>query len=152
RRALELATQSNAQRETLLAREYMGELELDRGAAEPALRWLEPALAESSEVAPKGDMTAELETRLGLALLLDGRTPEAKEHLLRGVALAEGLGDRIEQSIAGRGLARLAAMSGNLEVADMHLGDAIQCFEQLGEIYELALSLMARGELLFLAP
>jgi len=152
RRGLELAHQSNAQRESLLAREFLGELELDRGNPAQAASILEPALAEALRAAPRGDMAAELEIRLGMALLGLDRHDEARAHLLRGLALSESIGDRIEQSIAERALARLDAATGNLASAEMHLNSAAQCFESLGETYELALTLITRGEALFLAP
>ncbi|MEO5618368.1 MAG: sigma 54-interacting transcriptional regulator, partial [Candidatus Eisenbacteria bacterium] len=152
RRALELAHQANAQRECLLAREFLGELELDRGNPAQAAAMLEPALADALKAAPRGDMAAELEIRYGLALLGLGRHDAARTHLLSGVELAESIGDRIEQSIAERAIARLDAVSGNVAAAELHLGSAARCFEELGEVYELALTLMARAEVLFLAP
>jgi Nif-specific regulatory protein len=152
RRALDLALQVGAQRESLLAREYLGELELDRDNSAQAITLLEPALEEAIRLAPQGDMAAELEIRFGMALLAQQRIDEAKAHLLRGVALAEGIGDRIEQAVAERVLARLEAASGSLAAAEVRLSSAAQCFEQLSEVYELALTLMARGEVLFQLP
>ncbi len=152
RTGLELAHGAGAQRESLLAREFLGELELDRGNPAQAAGILEPALAEALRGAPRGDMAAELEIRFGMAQLALGRHDEARAHLVRGLAIAEGIGDRIEQFIAERALARLEAATGNLALAEVRLAAAAQCFEELGEPYELALTLVARGEALFLAP
>jgi transcriptional regulator with GAF, ATPase, and Fis domain/Tfp pilus assembly protein PilF len=152
RHALELAQQTGAQREALLAREFLGELELDRGNAAQAVALLEPALEEAMRLAPQGDLSAELEIRLGMALLEVERIDEAKAHLLHGVALADSIGDRIEQAIAERALGRLEAASGNLAAMEIRIGAAAQCFEELGEVFELALTLLARGEALFLMP
>jgi transcriptional regulator with GAF, ATPase, and Fis domain/Tfp pilus assembly protein PilF len=152
RRALELALPSGALREALLAREFLGELALDRGDVPAALALLEPALAQARQTAPQGDLVAELETRLGLALLAAGRTPEAQAHLTRGAALAARLGDRIEEAIADRALGQLDAARGNAAGLQAKLLAAAQAFEGLGETYELAATLAAWGEHLLLLP
>ncbi len=141
RRAAMLAAQVGAQREQVLASEFLAELHLDRGDAGSAIALLEPALLEARGLAPSGDLAAEVETRLGLALLAGGRVDEAQAHLLQGAAIAERLGDRIEQAIAERALARLDAMRGNAAGIEMKLRASAQCFEQLGEPFELATSL-----------
>jgi len=151
-RALDLARQSNALRETQLAREFLAEIELDRGQGPAALRLLEPALAEAREAAPQGDMTMELEIRVGLALQLVGRLEEAHTHGARGLALAERLGDRVEHAIALRALARLEATRGQAAAMERHLRDATQAFDQLGETYEHATTLASWGEYLLLLP
>ncbi len=152
RQALELAQPLGAQREITLAREFLGELALDRGDTATALALLEPALAEARESAPEGDLTAELETRLGLALLAAGRTTEAQASLARGAALAAKLGDRIEESIAERALGRLDAVRGNAAGLEAKVLATAQVFEQLGESYELAATLAGWGECLLLLP
>jgi transcriptional regulator with GAF, ATPase, and Fis domain/Flp pilus assembly protein TadD len=152
RRALELASGVGAQRETLLARELLGELALDRGDPSGATSLLEPALEEARSVAPQGDLVAEIETRLGLALLALGRIDEAQAHLLRGSVLSEQLGDRVEESIAERALARLDAERGNVAGLEAKIRSAAQCFEHLNEIYELAATLSAWAEYLLLLP
>jgi transcriptional regulator with GAF, ATPase, and Fis domain len=152
RRAEQLAAQVGARREILLAREFLGETALDRGDPAAAIELLAPALEEALRLAPHGDMAAELETRYGLALLHAGRAEEAQAHLVRGAALAERVGDRIEQAIAHRALARLDAVRGNPAGLESKLRAAAQAFEQLGEVYELALTLAAWGEYLGLLP
>ena len=151
-RALSLATESGNQRERLLAREFLGELALDRGDTEAALQQLEPALTESRGMAPHGDLTGELETRVGLAQLVAGRADDAQPHLIAGALIAEELGDRIEQSIAERAMARLDAVRGNLQGMESKLRSAAACFEQLSELYELAVTLTAWAEYLQLLP
>jgi transcriptional regulator with GAF, ATPase, and Fis domain len=149
---LELATRAGAPREQLLAREFLGELALDRGDAAAAERWFTPALEEAVGLAPEGDLVAELETRLGLALLAQDRHEDALHHLLRGARVAEKIGDRIEQAIAERALARLDAVRGNAAAAEAKIRGAAQCFEKLGETYELALTLASWGEVLLAMP
>ena len=152
RRALELALPVGALREVTLAREFLGELALDRGDSAAALALLEPALHDARRSAPQGDLVAELETRTGLALLAAGRTTEAQAHLVRGAALAAQLGDSIEAAIADRALAQLDAARGNAAGAQVKILAAAQAFETLGESYELAATLAAWGDFLLLLP
>jgi len=152
RRALELAVPLGAQREATLAREFLGELALDHGDALAALALLEPALDEARRSAPQGDLVAELETRMGLALLAAGRGSEAQAHLVRGAALAAQLGDSIEAAIADRALAQLDAVRGSAQGLQAKLLGAAQAFEELGETYELAATLASWGDFLLLLP
>ena len=152
RRAHALANQAKATREALLAREFLGELAIDRGDAAGAVALLQPALEEALSMAPEGDLVAELHTRLGLAHLLAGRPDEAQANLLQGSILAERLGDRVEQSITERALARLEAMRGNAAGLEARTRAASQCFEDLNETYELGLTLAGWAEGLTLLP
>src|SRR6185503_18737360 len=152
RRAMTLAAEVGVVREVQLAREFLAEIEIDRGNHAAALSLLEPALEEVMASSPRGDMAAELSIRTGLALLLAGRLDEAQTHLVRGASIAEGLGDRIEHSIAERGLARLDASRGNAEMLDLRIRGAAQCFEELGEVYELAVTLASWSVALFALP
>ena len=152
RHAMSLAAEVGARRETTLAREFLGELELDRGNPEAALALLIPALEDARRLAPQGDLVAELETRTGLAYLHLDRAEEAEEHLARGAALADQLGDRVERAFAERALARLDSVRGDAAASASRLRAAAQGFEELGEIYELAATLAAQGEYLFLLP
>ena len=146
RKALELATQAGARREAELAREFMAEVEIDRGNGTAALALIEPALEEARSQAPQGDVTMELTIRLGIALRLVGRHDDSHTQLLRGLAMAEAAGDRIEHSIALRELARLDALKGHASGMEARLRSAAQVFEQLGELYELATTLAAWPE------
>ena len=152
RRALELAQQAPALREGLLAREFLAELEIERGNGATALQMLEPTLEEARAIAPQGDMVMELESRLGMALTLLGRLDEAATHLARSLALGERLGDRVEYAIALRALAHVDAARGQTAAMEARLREAAQTFDQLGETYELAVSLADRAVCLLLLP
>jgi Nif-specific regulatory protein len=88
----------------------------------------------------------ELTIRFGIALRLVGRLDEAQAQLLRGLAMAESAGDRIEHAIALRELARLDAVRGHANGMESRLQAAAQAFEQLGELFELATTLAAWSE------
>src|SRR5262245_4836544 len=146
--ALELSNKVGARREAELAGEFLAEIEIDRGNGPAALALIEPALEEVRAHAPQGDVAMELTIRLGMALRLLGRHDEAHAQLLRGLAMAESSGDRIEHSIALRELARLDALKGHASGMESRLRAATQVFEQLGELYELATTLAAWPEYL----
>ena len=152
RRARARATQVKAQREAVLAREFLGEVAMDREDYDGAIALFEPALEEALHLAPQGDLVAEIESRYGLALLGAGRADEAQAHLLRGAALAAQLGDRIEEALAERWLARLDAVRGDAAAMEAKIRAAAQCFEELSETYELAATLAAWGECLLQLP
>jgi transcriptional regulator with GAF, ATPase, and Fis domain/Tfp pilus assembly protein PilF len=146
RSALELANSCGARREAELAREFLAEVEIDRGNGPAAFALIEPALEEARLQAPHGDVTMELTIRLGMAFRLMGRLDDAHSALLRGLALAEASGDRIEHAIALRELAHLDALRGHASGMESRLRAASQAFEQLGELYELATTLSAWAE------
>ncbi len=152
RRAMALADQVGAERESALAREFLAEVELDRGNPSAALGLLSPALEQARKHAPEGDVVGELELRVGLALLQMGNVDEGQTHLVRGAIIANALGDQLEQAVAERAMARLEAMKGNWPGVESHLRAAGGTFETLSETYELAATLAAWGELLSLIP
>jgi transcriptional regulator with GAF, ATPase, and Fis domain/tetratricopeptide (TPR) repeat protein len=152
RRALTLAEAGGAQRESQLAREFLGELEIDAGNGSVALRFIDPALEDAQSRAPQGDMVMELQIRRAQALHLTGRLDDAQSAVLKGMTLAERLGDRVEYAIALRTLARLDAQRGHVGAMESRLRDAAQCFDQLGETYELATTLAQWGECMLLLP
>jgi tetratricopeptide (TPR) repeat protein len=78
RRALGLAVESGARRETALAREFLAEVELNRDNPSAAHQLLEAALAEAVEIAPDGDLVAEIRSGWGSTLLQLGRVDEAR--------------------------------------------------------------------------
>ena len=152
RRAMTLADQVGAVREGALAREFLADVELDRGDAAAAVAQLQPVLEQARRRAPEGDVVGEMEIRMGVALLHLGKIDEGQSHLVRGVTIVEAIGDQLELAIAERALARLEAMRGNLAGFEARVRRAIQHFEHLSETYELATTLAAWGELLLLAP
>jgi transcriptional regulator with GAF, ATPase, and Fis domain/tetratricopeptide (TPR) repeat protein len=152
RRAMALADQVGAERESTLGREFLAEIELDRGNPSAAIALLLPALDHARKRAPEGDVVGEIEIRIGLAFLHMGKVEEGQAHLLRGIVIVQGLGDQLEQAIAERVLARLEALHGNVAAVEARVRAAARTFEQLGETYELAATLATWGELLLLMP
>ena len=80
--ALERARRLGARREEVLALEFLGELDFDRGRPEPALARYHEALALAERTAPEGDLVVEVERRRAEALCALGRLGEARDGLL----------------------------------------------------------------------
>ena len=100
-----------------------------------------------------GDPVMELESRVvAAALPALGRTEDAQGICRTGWRSPSGRSDRLEQAIAERSLARLAALQGNSTGMELRIRAAAQSLEELNENYELATTLASWGELLLLLP
>jgi DNA-binding NtrC family response regulator/Tfp pilus assembly protein PilF len=121
--ALERARRHSANREEVLALEFLGELDLDRGRPEAALTRLDEALALAARTAPEGDLVVEVERRRAEALLALDRLDEAGAALDRAMRLSRLTGDRLEHAIAHR-------VAGELALARGRHGEALAVWEQ----------------------
>ncbi len=93
--ALERARAHGAQREQVLALEFMGELDFDLGRPEEALEHYDGALALARRVAPDGDLIVEIERRRAEALCAIGRLDEAARACATALRLAGETNDRL---------------------------------------------------------
>ncbi len=110
--ALERARRHSAHREEVLALEFMGELDFDRGRPEQALSRYHEALALAERTAPEGDLIVEIERRRSEALISIGRLDEAELALDRACRLARLTDDRLEHAVAHRVAGDLALARG----------------------------------------
>jgi DNA-binding NtrC family response regulator len=136
--ALERSRRHGAHREEVLAIEFLGELDFDRGRAERALARYHEALALAERTAPEGDIVVEIERRRSEALIAIGRLDEAEQALGRATRLARLTDDRFEHAAAQR-------VAGDLALARGRRLEARGCWEQAAsaltacrERYELA--------------
>src|SRR5438093_2735634 len=113
--ALEKARARALEREGVLATEFLGELDFDRGVPESALARYDQALPAARRIAPDGDLVVELERRRGEALCALGRLDEAERACRDARRLAEHSEDRLEHAIAHRVAAALALRRGRRE-------------------------------------
>src|SRR5262245_24245208 len=95
--ALERARRHGAHREEVLALEFLGELDFDRGRAERSLARYHEALGLAERTAPEADLIIELERRKSEALIAIGRLDEAELALDRATRLSRLTEDRLEQ-------------------------------------------------------
>src|SRR5207247_10480337 len=72
-------------RPSLLTAEYLGDLHLERGDTEAALRQFDEVWPKAIAVVPKGDVVAELRRRRAECYLLLGRAAEAHDEAKTGL-------------------------------------------------------------------
>jgi DNA-binding NtrC family response regulator len=121
--ALDRARRKAANREEVLALEFLGELDFDRGRPERAVARYHEAMTLAERSAPEGDLIVEIERRRAEALVSLGRLDEAERSLDRALRLARLTDDRLEHAIAHR-------VAGDVAVARGRRLDARQSWEQ----------------------
>ena len=145
RDALDRARRLGAQREQVLALEFLGELEHDRGNPEPALARYDEALALAQRVAPEGDLVVEIERRRAEALCADGRLDEAERACETALRLARHSDDRLEHAVAHRAAGSIAMARGRRAEAVEAWSRAAALLSECRERYELARTLLELG-------
>ncbi|MEQ1834475.1 MAG: sigma 54-interacting transcriptional regulator, partial [Candidatus Eisenbacteria bacterium] len=136
--ALERARRHGANREEVLALEFLGELDFDRGRAEAAVARYHEALALAERTAPEGDLIVEIERRRAEALCSIGRIDEADRSLDRAMRLARLTDDRLELAVAHRVAGDIALSRGRRLDARESWDKAAQLLTACRERYELA--------------
>jgi len=111
--ALARARHHGARREEVLALEFLGELESDKGLPERALDRYQQALPLAESIAPEGDLVVELERRRAEALCAVGALDEADRALQRARRLARLTDDRLEFAVSHRVAGEIALARGD---------------------------------------
>ena len=142
RDALERARALGARREQVLALEFLGELEVDRGRPEGALALYEEALALAQRVAPDGDLMVEIERRRAEALCAVGRLDEAEISCGTALRLARQTDDRLEHAVAHRAAGSIAMARGRRAEAVESWNRAVSLLAECRERYELGRTLL----------
>ena len=138
RDASRIAEQGGFARERALAREYLGDVHLERGRLETAEKRYHECLRIAEDIAPEGDIVVEIERRLGELYLAKEDAAAALAHLRRGLRLSLRLQNELEKGAIlrcmgraafflgdrGRGLALFRKAAGTLQRAgcDFELG------------------------------
>ena len=143
--ALERARSLGAQREEVLAIEFLGELDFDRGRTEAAVSRYHEALALAERVAPEGDLVVEVERRRAEALCAVGRLDEAEGALRRAERLARETDDRLEAAIAVRVAGDIANARGHRDEAITFWKSAVARLCDCHERVELGRAYLALG-------
>ena len=120
--ALERARSHDALREEVLALEFLGELDMERGRPESALARYHDALSRAERVAPEGDAVVEIERRRAEALCAVQRLDEADLACERARRLARRIDDRLEHAITHR-------VGGEIALARGRRDDAVQSWK-----------------------
>jgi DNA-binding NtrC family response regulator len=143
--ALETARELGAQREEVLALEFLGEVEFDQGRPEPALARYREALPLAERVAPMGDLVLEVERRRAEALLALDRLDEADAALQRARRLAVASDDRFEHAVTYRVEGSISMSRGRSEDALRAWNEAVVRLTGVRERFELARTLLEMG-------
>ena len=130
----------------LLAAEYLGEIELERGRAASALRLFEELRTRTVAVSPRGDLTAELNRRLAECHYLLARHDAAYSASIEGVELCRRTGDRYEEAATYRILALSAAAIGKPDEAKKWFDVGFAFYEDIQTPYEWGKLWMAYGD------
>lgn len=143
--ALERSRRHGARREEVLALEFMGELDHDRGRPEAALSRYQEALALANRTAPEGDLVVELERRRAEVLVALGRLDEADTACDRARRLARLTDDKLEHAVAYRVAGDIALARGRRVDAREHWDTAITLLQSCHERFDLARTLLLAG-------
>ena len=144
-RASRQARERGARREEVLAREFLAELDFDRGRFEEALTAYHEALRLAERVAPEGDLVVEIERRRAEVLLVLGRLEAAESACQRASRLARQSDDRLEFAVAERVAGSIAWARGRGDDAFVSWGMAAQLLEQAHERLELGKTYLEMG-------
>ena len=142
---LERARRLGARREEVLALEFMGELDFDRGRPEAAMARYNEALAFAERTAPDSDLIVEIERRRAEALCALSRIGEAEAACTRAQRLARRIDDRLEYAITHRVAGEIALARGERRAALDHWGTAVTLLRACRERHELARTLLLLG-------
>ncbi len=143
--ALTRARAQGALREEVLALEFLGELDFDRGRPEAALSRYQEALPLGERVAPEGDLVLEVERRRAEALCALGRLDEAERACQRASRLARTTDDRLEYGISHRVAGEIAWARGRCEDAVRSWETAVTRLTECRERLELGRTYLHLG-------
>jgi len=145
KRASSIAKREKLFRELALAHEFSGEGEFTQRNFQPALKELDSALAIAGEIAPEGDIVAEVERRRAEVFLELGEIKTALKTSRRSLALCRLLGDKHEEGAALSVIARARARLGCSRSAVVAFRGSVRCLESVSDRYGLACTLLHFG-------
>lgn len=133
-------------RPSLLTTEFLGDIHLEQGEAEAALKLYDEVWPKALALVPKGDIVAELRRRRAECLHLLGRHDEAYAEAQGGLDHCRELGDRYEEAATYRVLALTAAAVGKLDEAKKWFEQGFAYYEDIETPYEWGKLWMAYGD------
>ena len=146
-RALERSRRMGAAREEVLALEFLGELDFDRGRIEASLSRYHEALKLAGRTAPEGDLVVEIERRRAEALAALGRLDEAETACSRSRRLARLTDDRLEHAVTHRVAGEIALARGSRVEAAEAWATAETLLRDCHERLEMGKTCLLRGRI-----
>ena len=133
-------------RPELLRLEYLGDVELEQGNAEAALKRYDEVLPHALALIPRGDVVAELRRRRAECYLMLGRPQESYDEAKAALELCLELGDRYEEAATYRTIALASAMLGKHDEAKKHFTHGFAYYDDIETPYEWGKLWMAYGD------
>jgi transcriptional regulator with AAA-type ATPase domain len=133
-------------RPELLRLEYLGDVELEQGHFDAALKRYDDALPHALALIPRGDVVAELRRRRAECLLHLGQPNEAFEEAKLALELCLELGDRYEEAATYRTLALAEAALGRRDEAKKHFVHGFAMYDDIETPYEWGKLWMSYGD------
>ena len=137
---------SSHSRASLLTTEFLGDIYLEQGQAEPALKLYDEVWPKALALVPKGDIVAELRRRRAECHLLLGRSAEAHAEAMTGLDHCRELGDRYEEAATYRVLAMCAAAIGKPAEAKKWFEQGFAYYDDIETPFEWGKLWMAYGD------
>jgi len=140
------ATTIRESRPELLRLEYLGDVELEQGHAEAALKRYDEVLPHALALIPRGDVVAELRRRRAECYLLLKRPQESHDEAKAALELCLELGDRYEEAATYRTIALASAALGRHDDAKKHFVHGFAMYDDIETPYEWGKLWMAYGD------
>src|SRR5262245_19463776 len=144
--SLRFDTQISESRPELLRLEYLGDVELEQGHAEAALKRYDEVLPHALALIPRGDVVAELRRRRAECYLLLDRAQEAHDEAKSALELCLELGDRYEEAATYRTLALACAALGRHDEAKKYFVHGFAMYDDIETPYEWGKLWMSYGD------
>jgi transcriptional regulator with GAF, ATPase, and Fis domain/tetratricopeptide (TPR) repeat protein len=123
-------------REAILADEYLGELMIARGRFQEALANLNNALKKAKQLAPEGDITAEILRRVADVHYRLDDTRRARKMIDEGLEVANNCGEFYEIGYFHRTRGLCALRGGDVDAAIESLDKSAEMFAKYGNPFE----------------
>lgn len=151
-KALKRSSDNGDARNSALSLEYLGDLHFACDRVDSAHRCYQEALAIADEIAPGGDIVAEVKRRLADIEVRCGNCEAAIELASEALRVATRSKDVFEQACALRSKACAEFHFGEWERSRASFSRAIEMLVELGDRKDLAITYLTAGELLSSQP
>ena len=138
--------ETNESRPSLLTTEFLGDVHLEQGNADEAMRYYDEVWPKALALVPKGDIAAELRRRRAEVFYLQGNFERAYEEALGGLEHCRELGDRYEEAATYRVLALSAAAREQHDEARRWFDQGFAYFDDIETPYEWGKLWLAYGD------
>jgi DNA-binding NtrC family response regulator len=133
-------------RPSLLTTEFLGDIYLEQGQAEPGLKHYDDVWPKALALLPKGDIVAELRRRRAECYYLLGRFDEAYAEVKIGLEHCRELGDRYEEAATYRVLGLAAAAVGKPAEGKRWFDQGFAFYDDIETPYEWGKLWMSYGD------